>query len=67
MNASQYEEVKDGPRGMKGMPRRSRRWRFVPLAGRIEESEDRHEGDVHRTQSPRSFDNNIIIIIMRTK
>ena len=52
MNASQYEEVKDGSRGMRGMPRRSREWRFVPSGWKNEESEDRHEGDVQRAQFP---------------
>ena len=36
MNASQHEEVKKtGAREVKGMPRRSRKWRFLPLAGRL--------------------------------
>ena len=38
MNASQYEEVKDGARGVKGMPRRSREWRFLPLTGRMKKA-----------------------------
>ena len=40
-------------RGMRGMPRRSREWRFVPSVWKNEESEDRHEGDVQRAQFPR--------------
>lgn len=46
MNASQEEEVKDGARSgrsAKGHAETKPRWRFL-LAGRIEESEDRHGG-----------------------
>lgn len=49
----QYEEVKDDARGMgmKGMPRRSRKWRS-PFGLKEEEGDDRHEV-MFAGQSPR--------------